>query len=57
MTDTERMLTGLARIFALGVGAQWLAAKLRVPSILLVLSTGHVGGRAGRTRDRRTGIG
>lgn len=44
MNETEQLLTGLASIFALGIGAQWLAAKLRVPSILLLLSTGFLAG-------------
>lgn len=38
------MLVGLASVFVLGVGAQWLAAKVRIPSILLLLSTGFVAG-------------
>lgn len=44
MTDSERLLTALASLFVLGVAAQWVAAKLRIPSILLLLSTGFVAG-------------
>jgi NhaP-type Na+/H+ or K+/H+ antiporter len=43
MTDTE-LLVGLAAIFVFGVGAQWFAARLRVPSILLLLVLGFVAG-------------
>lgn len=37
-------MTGLALILALGIGAQWLAWRLRVPSILLLLVFGFVAG-------------
>lgn len=43
MTETE-LLVGLAAIFVLGVGAQWVAARLRVPSILLLLVLGFIAG-------------
>jgi NhaP-type Na+/H+ or K+/H+ antiporter len=43
MTDTE-LLVGLAAIFVFGVGAQWVAARLRIPSILLLLVLGFVAG-------------
>jgi len=38
------MLTGLAGIFVLGIGAQWLAWKLKLPSILLLLFLGFMAG-------------
>ena len=41
------MLTGLAAIIILGVLAQWLAWRLRLPSILLLLVFGFAAGRAG----------
>ncbi len=43
MTETE-LLVGLAAIFVLGVGAQWVAARLRIPSILMLLVLGFVAG-------------
>ena len=42
--DTEQILVGLAAIAVLGVGAQWLAWRVRLPSILLLLSIGIVVG-------------
>ncbi len=43
MTETE-LLVGLAAIFVFGVGAQWFAARLRIPSILVLLLLGFVAG-------------
>lgn len=43
MTETE-ILVGLAAIFVFGVGAQWIAARLRIPSILLLLVLGFLAG-------------
>lgn len=40
MTDSERILISLSGIFVLGIGGQWLASLLRVPSILVLLGTG-----------------
>ena len=40
----ENPMVGIAAIIALGIGAQWLAWRLRVPSILLLLITGFVAG-------------
>ncbi len=40
----EQILIGIAGIVILGVGAQWLAWRLRVPSILLLLVFGFVAG-------------
>ncbi|HZD11095.1 MAG TPA: cation:proton antiporter, partial [Candidatus Binatia bacterium] len=41
---TEDLLLGLASIVVFGVGAQWLAWRLRLPSILLLLLAGFVAG-------------
>ena len=38
--ESEALLMGLAGIAVLGVGAQWLAWRLRLPSILLLLLAG-----------------
>jgi NhaP-type Na+/H+ or K+/H+ antiporter len=40
----DQILVGLAAIAVLGVGAQWLAWRLRLPSILLLLGVGFVAG-------------
>lgn len=40
----EEALIGLASILFLGVGAQWLAWRLRLPSILLLLAIGFLAG-------------
>lgn len=37
-------MTGLATVFTLGALAQWVAYKIRIPSILLLLATGVVAG-------------
>ena len=44
MEHAERMLLGLSSVFVLGIGAQWIAWRLRVPSILLLLAFGFVAG-------------
>lgn len=41
---TEHILINLASILVLGVGAQWLAWRLGLPSILLLLLTGFLAG-------------
>lgn len=41
---TEHVLLGLASIIVLGIGAEWLAWRLRLPSILLLLVFGLVAG-------------
>jgi hypothetical protein len=33
----EHLLIGLTSILVLGIGAQWLAWRIRLPSILLLL--------------------
>lgn len=38
------LLIGIAAIFAFGIGAQWISAKLRMPSILLLLIFGFIAG-------------
>lgn len=40
----HELLLGLVSILLFGVGAQWLAAQLRFPSIVLLLTTGIVAG-------------
>ena len=40
----EHILLGLASIIVLGIGAEWLAWRLRLPSILLLLIFGIVAG-------------
>ncbi len=44
MEATERILLGLAGVLLLGISAQWLAWKLRLPSILLLLVFGFAVG-------------
>jgi len=44
VSHEDQVLVGLAGIVVLGVGAQWLAWRLRVPSILLLLAVGFVAG-------------
>lgn len=40
----EQLLIGLASIALFGIGAQWLAWRLRLPSILLMLLAGFIAG-------------
>ena len=40
----ESLLLGVATVFVLGLGAQWLAWRFRLPSILLLLVFGFVAG-------------
>ena len=44
---SEHLLVGLASIVILAVGAQWLAWRIRLPSILLLLLFGFVAGYTG----------
>ena len=44
MDAQHRLLAGLAAVVVLGIGAQWLASRLRVPALLLLLMTGAVVG-------------
>jgi NhaP-type Na+/H+ or K+/H+ antiporter len=47
----EPALVGLATVFVLGIGAQWLAWWLRLPSILLLLVVGFVAGPVTRVLE------
>jgi len=38
------LLVGLASILVLGIGAQWIAWRLQIPSILLLLIAGFIAG-------------
>ncbi|MDZ4699058.1 MAG: cation:proton antiporter [Rhodothermales bacterium] len=40
----EQILFGIVSVFVLGFGAQWLAWRIRVPSILLLLLIGFIAG-------------
>ncbi|MFO0977985.1 MAG: sodium:proton antiporter [Planctomycetaceae bacterium] len=44
MEQTDQLLKMLAAILILGVGAQWLAWRLRIPAILMLLTTGCMAG-------------
>lgn len=44
MEQSEKLLLALASVFVLGIGAQWLAWRLRLPSILLLLACGFAAG-------------
>ena len=44
MDDAENILLGLASIFVFGIGAQWLAWRVKLPSILLLLAFGFIAG-------------
>jgi len=43
-TSPEALLVSLAAVLVLGIGSQWLAWRLRLPSILLLLVVGFVAG-------------
>jgi len=44
LNGTEHLLVGLTCVVVLGVGVQWLAWRLRLPSILLLLAAGYLAG-------------
>jgi len=44
VTESEKILVALSGIFVLGIGSQWVASRLKVPSILLLLLTGILAG-------------
>lgn len=44
MENRQRILMSLASILVLGCGTQWLAWRIRVPAILLLLATGFLAG-------------
>lgn len=46
MNHEELLLAELAAVVVLGIGAQWLAWRLRLPSILLLLAFGFLAGPA-----------
>jgi NhaP-type Na+/H+ or K+/H+ antiporter len=46
VTMAENLLIGIATIIVLGVGAQWIAWRLGLPSILLLLICGFIAGPA-----------
>lgn len=41
---SESLLFGIASVFVLGIGAQWLAWRFKLPSILLLLLFGFIAG-------------
>ncbi|MFB3148846.1 MAG: cation:proton antiporter, partial [Thermodesulfobacteriota bacterium] len=41
---SEHLLVGLAAIIVLGIGAQWLAWRISLPAILLLLVFGFIAG-------------
>ncbi len=44
LPDEQLLLLGLTAVFVLGIGSQWMAWRVRVPSILLLLVTGFTVG-------------
>jgi NhaP-type Na+/H+ or K+/H+ antiporter len=46
LSHEQRLLVEVTGILVLGIGAQWLAWRLRVPSILLLLGVGFLAGPA-----------
>lgn len=44
MHERETILIALSGILVLGIGSQWLASRLKIPSILVLLSTGILAG-------------
>jgi NhaP-type Na+/H+ or K+/H+ antiporter len=44
MDESQYILAVLASLFVLGVGAQWIAWKLNIPPLLLLLSVGSLAG-------------
>ena len=44
MDDSEVILTAIAGILVLGIGSQWIAGRLKIPSILLLLAAGILAG-------------
>ncbi|MFK7821131.1 MAG: cation:proton antiporter [Planctomycetaceae bacterium] len=44
MSESEQILLALSGIFVLGMGGQWVASLLRIPSILVLLATGIIVG-------------
>lgn len=48
---TEHILIGIVGVIVLGIGAQWMAWRFRLPSILLLLLVGFVAGPVTRLLD------
>lgn len=44
MSSSELILTSLAGILVLGIGSQWIAGRLKIPSILILLASGILAG-------------
>ena len=44
MPESEAILVSITSIFVLGIGSQWVASRLKIPSILLLLGTGIAAG-------------
>lgn len=44
MENNEAVLTSLAGVLVLGVGSQWIAGRLKIPSILILLTAGILTG-------------
>lgn len=44
MNESDRLLTVLAGVIVLGIGAQWVAWKVRAPAILVLLGAGFLAG-------------
>lgn len=44
--DSQQILVALTGVLVLGIGSQWLASRLKLPSILLLLAAGVVAGPA-----------
>ena len=51
MDDAEKTLAVLAAIFVLGIAIQWLAWRIRMPAILLLLAGGFLAGPVTRVID------
>lgn len=47
MDKSEQILTSLAGILVLGIGSQWIAGRLKIPSILVLLAAGCLAGPVG----------
>jgi NhaP-type Na+/H+ or K+/H+ antiporter len=44
LSEAEKVMVGFSTILVLGIGAQWIASWLRIPSILLLLTFGFIAG-------------
>jgi NhaP-type Na+/H+ or K+/H+ antiporter len=57
MPQTEQILSGLTLIVVLGISAQWVAWRLRLPSILVLLGFGFLAGPVAGILDPRAVLG